>query len=89
MSLLVLLPAASADGDHGPVSGDFDGECMGRKVMERERFTLAGPVRALNFDVGTGRAVGSAEAVRWGWAEEGDGFAESEGECCCSGGRGF
>lgn len=80
MLVLVLLPAASADGDHGPVSGDFDGECMGRKVMERERFTLAGAVRVLNFDVGTGRAVGSAE---------GDGFAESEGECCCSGGRGF
>lgn len=81
-------PAASADGDHGPVSGDFDGECRGRKVMERERFTLAAGVRGLNFDGGAGRAVGSAEAVRWGWAEGGgDGFAEGDG--CCSGGRGF
>jgi len=32
---------SSADEDHGPVSGDFDGEWIGRKVMERERFTFA------------------------------------------------
>lgn len=84
---LLLLPADSADGDHGPVSGDFDGEWMGRKVMERERFTFAGAVRVLNFDVGMGKALGSAEEVRWGWAEEGGVFAEREG--CRSGGRGF
>ena len=31
----------SADEAQGPVRGDFDGDWIGRKVMERDRFTFA------------------------------------------------